>query len=65
MIRDASGWVDSTSTRGSSGTGKLVVAVTLLAALAAFFYFDLDRYLSLDALEANPTVYKKLTRRSQ
>lgn len=37
----------------SSRRGRLVVLVLFAAALGAFFYFDLGKYLSLDALKAN------------
>ena len=37
----------------SSNKGKIVVAAILAAAIGAFFYFDLQLYLSLDALKAN------------
>ena len=37
----------------SSITGKIVVAAILAAAIGAFFFFDLQQYLSLDALNAN------------
>ena len=37
----------------SSLKGKVIVAVVFAAAIAAFFYFDLKHYLSLDALKAN------------
>ncbi len=44
----------TTSVQGaSSNKGKIVVAVILAAAIGAFFYFDLQQYLSLDALKAN------------
>ncbi len=38
---------------GSSGKGKTVILAVLAAVVVAFFYFDLGRYLSLDALKAN------------
>lgn len=37
----------------SSIKGKIVVAAILATAIGAFFYFDLQQYLSLDALKAN------------
>ena len=37
----------------SSITGKIVVALLFLSAIAVFFLFDLKTYLSLDALKAN------------
>src|SRR2546423_5890927 len=43
-----------TSTQESSSiTGKIVLAAVLAAAIGAFFYFDIHRYLSLDVLKAN------------
>jgi len=39
--------------KSSSNKGKLVVALLLAAAIGAFFYFDLGRFLSLDSLKAN------------
>jgi hypothetical protein len=32
---------------------RVTTPVILIAAVAAFFYFDLGRYLSLEALKAN------------
>ena len=44
----------TTSVQGSSSSkGKIIVAAVLAAAIGAFFYFDLQQYLSLDALKAN------------
>ena len=37
----------------SSITGKLLVALLFVAAIGAFFFFDLKTYLSLDTLKAN------------
>jgi uncharacterized membrane protein YdjX (TVP38/TMEM64 family) len=37
----------------SSPVGKIIVVVLFMAAVAAFFYFDLKQYVSLDALKAN------------
>lgn len=37
----------------SSITGKILVALLFMAAIGAFFFFDLKTYLSLDALKAN------------
>jgi uncharacterized membrane protein YdjX (TVP38/TMEM64 family) len=36
-----------------SPVGKVIVAVLLVAALFAFFYFDVKQYVSLDVLKAN------------
>ena len=45
--------MDTPTAQPASNRGKIVVAVLFAAALGAFFYFDLDRYLSLDALKEN------------
>ena len=45
--------VDPPAVRSESNRGKLVVALLFAAAIGAFFYFDLGRYLSLDSLKAN------------
>src|SRR5213594_1854005 len=37
----------------SSVKGKVVLAAILAASIGVFFYFDLQQYLSLDALKAN------------
>src|SRR5881396_702423 len=37
----------------SSNRGKIVILLLLAAAIGAFFYFDLGRYLSLEALKSN------------
>lgn len=39
--------------RPVSGRGKLIVLALFAAAIGAFFYFDLGRYLSLDSLKAH------------
>jgi uncharacterized membrane protein YdjX (TVP38/TMEM64 family) len=44
---------DIPESRPSSNHGRTIVAVLLAAAIGAFFYFDLGRYLSLDSLKAN------------
>ncbi|OGW67031.1 MAG: dihydrolipoamide dehydrogenase [Nitrospirae bacterium RIFCSPLOWO2_02_FULL_62_14] len=44
---------DPPAVRSESNRGKLVVALLFAAAIGAFFYFDLGRYLSLDSLKAN------------
>ncbi len=36
-----------------SPAGKIVVAVLVASAIGAFFYFELDRYLSLEGLKQN------------
>ncbi len=37
----------------NSVMGKILIGCVLMAGIGAFFYFDLDHYLSLDALKAN------------
>jgi uncharacterized membrane protein YdjX (TVP38/TMEM64 family) len=37
----------------SSGHGKLIVAALFIAAIGAFYFFDLMAYVSLDVLKAN------------
>jgi len=44
-----------------AGRGKLIVAVLFIAAIGAFFYFDLGTYLSLDALKANRDALRGFT----
>ena len=41
------------ATRGSDKIGKIVIAVIFGLAVAAFLYFDLTQYLSLEALKSN------------
>lgn len=36
-----------------SSTGKIIIAAVIVCAIGAFFYFDLGRFLSLDALKQN------------
>ena len=38
---------------GGSSTGKIMMAVAIAVAISAFFYFDLGRFLSLNALKEN------------
>jgi uncharacterized membrane protein YdjX (TVP38/TMEM64 family) len=45
--------MDTPAAQPASNRGKLVVVLLLAAAIGAFFYFDLGRYLSLDSLKAN------------
>ncbi len=52
-MTESSGSVSASDQAPSSAHGKIAVAVIFAAALGAFFYFDLGRYLSLDALKAN------------
>lgn len=49
MITSASA---DTATQGSNG-GKVALALTIVVAVGAFFYFDLGQYLSLEALKDN------------
>ncbi len=56
MIRDEAALTNpmlATEPATGSNTGKIVIAVVIACAIAAFFYFDLGRFLSLDALKAN------------
>ncbi|MGH7255579.1 MAG: TVP38/TMEM64 family protein, partial [Nitrospirales bacterium] len=43
----------ASSPSGRSSYGKLILAGVVLAAIGAFYLFDLQRYLSLEALKAN------------
>ncbi len=45
--------VELTSVPRSSNGTKIVILALFAAALGAFFYFDLGRYLSLEALKSN------------
>jgi uncharacterized membrane protein YdjX (TVP38/TMEM64 family) len=45
--------VELTSVPRSSNGTKILILALFAAALGVFFYFDLGRYLSLDALKAN------------
>ncbi|MGQ0810337.1 MAG: TVP38/TMEM64 family protein [Nitrospiraceae bacterium] len=45
--------VESVPSTHHSASGKVIVAAIFVAAVSAFFYFDLGHYLSLDALKAN------------
>lgn len=55
MHRDAlmSTTQDIPASQPSSNHGRIIVAALFAAALGAFFYFDLGRYLSLDVLKEN------------
>jgi uncharacterized membrane protein YdjX (TVP38/TMEM64 family) len=44
---------DIPASQPSSNHGRIIVATLFAAVLGAFFYFDLGRYLSLDALKEN------------
>jgi uncharacterized membrane protein YdjX (TVP38/TMEM64 family) len=43
----------STKTKSGLNAGKIAVVLAIGVAVAAFFYFDLGRFLSLDALKDN------------
>src|SRR5438093_3573799 len=51
MNRDAT--VPTSVPASSSNRGKIVILLLFAAAIGAFFYFDLGRYLSLEALKSN------------
>jgi uncharacterized membrane protein YdjX (TVP38/TMEM64 family) len=43
----------STSSSQPSSSGRMILLLLIAAGIGAFFYFDLGRFLSLDALKAN------------
>ena len=45
--------VESSPSAKPGGLGKLVLGILVGLSIAAFFYFDLGRYLSLDGLKSN------------
>ena len=51
MNRDTT--VPTSVPASSSNRGKIVILLLFAAAIGAFFYFDLGRYLSLEALKSN------------
>src|SRR2546428_1910938 len=51
MNRDAT--VPTSVPASSSNRGKIVILLLFAAAIGTFFYFDLGRYLSLEALKSN------------
>jgi len=56
MIRHETAMTESLSTQSSttpSSAGKLIVTVLITLGIGAFFYFDLGRFLSLEALKDN------------
>ncbi len=56
MIRDQMTMADEISAAEPAGRatgGKIVIALVIACAVGAFFYFDLGRVLSLDALKQN------------
>lgn len=56
MIHQASTMTQTSTNKTEStgsNTGKIATAIAIACALGAFFYFDLGRFLSLDALKEN------------
>jgi uncharacterized membrane protein YdjX (TVP38/TMEM64 family) len=56
MIREQTAMpneMSATESAGGSGVGKIVIAVAIACAIGVFFYFDLGRVLSLNALKEN------------
>jgi uncharacterized membrane protein YdjX (TVP38/TMEM64 family) len=56
MIREHTAMTNdmpTSETRNGLSVGKIVVVLAIGVAVAAFFYFDLGRFLSLDALKDN------------
>ncbi len=55
MIREQTMPTDIPTAQPASGssTGKILIAAVIACAIGAFFYFDLGRFLSLDALKQN------------
>jgi uncharacterized membrane protein YdjX (TVP38/TMEM64 family) len=54
MIREPiamSNGIPIAQTGNKTNTGKVVIAAIVVGVIAAFFYFDLSRYLSLEALK--------------
>ncbi len=45
--------VSETAVSANSIAGKITIAVVIALAIGAFFYFDIGRFLSLEALKAN------------
>lgn len=45
--------METQAVKSASNRGKIVVALLFAAAIGVFFYFDLGRYLTFDALKAN------------
>ena len=45
--------MESSETKSGLSAGKIAVVIAIGVAVAAFFYFDLGRFLSLDALKDN------------
>ena len=43
-----------TQPASGSNVGKFAIALVIVGAIGAFFYFDLSRFLSLDALKQKP-----------
>jgi hypothetical protein len=53
MISGQAAMTTSIPTTTKASSGRAVVALSLLIGIVAFFFFDLDRFLSLEALQAN------------
>ena len=47
---------------GKSNTGRYLIAALFITGVAAFIYFDLGRYLTLDALKQNREALLQFTR---
>jgi uncharacterized membrane protein YdjX (TVP38/TMEM64 family) len=45
--------IPTTIPAGGSSTGKIMIGMAIAVAIGAFFYFDLGRFLSLNALKEN------------
>lgn len=45
--------IESPTSQKNGGLGKLLLGLSVGLGIAAFFYFDLGRYLSLDGLKSN------------
>lgn len=45
--------IESSTSQKNGGLGKLLLGLSVGLGVAAFFYFDLGRYLSLDGLKSN------------
>ena len=45
--------IESSTSQKNAGLGKLLLGLSVCLGVAAFFYFDLGHYLSLDGLKSN------------